>query len=88
MWVETFELVVRVCSWIIVAFCFLMGLGLLVAPKAIVKLSRVLNRFFSTERLREAIEKVVDSDQWIVGHRITVGIIALVVSIIIFLQIR
>ena len=84
MWLETFELVVRVCAGIIVVSCFLVGLGLLVVPKAMVKLNRVLNRIFSTERLNKALEKPVDVDQWIIGHRIVFGIVAMAVSIILF----
>ena len=83
---ETFKLVVRVCSWIIVVSCFLSGFGFLIFPKAMVRLNRALNRSFFAKVLVEAIEKPIDIDQWIIGHRIVVGIVALVVSIVFFLQ--
>ena len=83
---ETFYLVVRVCSWIIVAFSFLVGLGLLLVPKVIAKLSRSFNRSFPTDALEKALEKPIEADKWIVGHRIVVGMVALVISIVIFIQ--
>jgi len=83
---EIFFQVVMICSWIIVAFCFLGGLGLLFVPKVTAKLNRVLNRSFSTEALEKALGKSVDADKWIIGNRIVVGVVALVGSIIIFIQ--
>ena len=83
---EIFELVVRVCSWIIVAFSFLGGLGLLFVPKVMAKLSRALNRSFPTDALQKVLEKPIDADQWIIGHRMVVAVVALVVSIVIFIQ--
>lgn len=83
---EIFFQAVRVCSWIIVWFCFLGGFGLLVVPKFMVKLNRVLNRSFPTDALQKVLERPIDGDKWVVGHRIVVGVIGLLISIIIFVQ--
>ncbi len=48
------------------------------------KLSRALNRSVSTDRLQKAMEKAIDIDHWIVRHRVVVGGVALVVSIVLF----
>jgi len=88
MEVETFVSVVRVCALIIAAICFLGGLGFLIFPKAMVKLTGALNRSFSIDRLQRALEKPIDVDRRVIGIRVVVGIIALVVSIVIFLLVR
>lgn len=83
---EVFYQAVLICSWIIVAFCFFAGLGLLLFPKATMRLNNALNRSFDSKGLEKVLTKQIEADQWIIGKRVMVGICALVVSIVFVLQ--
>ena len=58
----------------------IMGLGLVFAPKAVVRINNFLNKQFSIEHIRVKLEKEIDTTNWFLKTNIVIGIITLIVS--------
>jgi hypothetical protein len=63
------------------------GLGLVFAPKAVVRINNFLNKQFSIEHIRVKLEKEIDTTSWFLKTNIVVGIITLIVSALLLLNI-
>lgn len=53
----------------------LTGLGLLLFPDTMSKLSRVGSTWISLRRATRFLEKPVNTDEWMIRHRIPVGLL-------------
>jgi len=63
------------------------GLGLVFAPKAVVRINNFLNKQFSIEHIRVKLEKEIDTTSWFLKTNIVIGIITLIVSALLLLNV-
>ncbi|MBN1794113.1 MAG: hypothetical protein JW844_04030 [Candidatus Omnitrophica bacterium] len=61
-------------------FLFLMGVGLLFAPKAVIWIGKKLNRAVSTERIEHFLERPRSVDELVLKFRLLFGIISLAIG--------
>jgi hypothetical protein len=77
-------LVIKTVSWVVTIMCFLAGIGFLFFPKSMSRVSQTMNKtFHPLENLEKALEKQI-SDKWIVSSSKVLGVIALIISVVIF----
>ncbi|MFH1202008.1 MAG: hypothetical protein V1674_03860 [Candidatus Omnitrophota bacterium] len=85
---ELIGYLLKALGLILGAIGIIIGLGLLVAPKTVIKVNNILNKRFSIEGIREKLEKEIDTTGLFLKANIVIGVVTLIVSLLLVLTIR
>ncbi|MDP1854373.1 MAG: hypothetical protein Q8L26_09290 [Candidatus Omnitrophota bacterium] len=85
---DVLEALVLPVSIITAAMGFILGMIFIFKPAALQKLSEALNKkFFVLEKIQQALDKEVQSDDWLARKSKMIGIIVVILALVIMLQI-
>lgn len=85
---DVLEALVLPVSIITSALGLILGLVFIFKPAVLQKLSEALNKkFFVLEKIQQALDKEVQSDNWLAKKSRIIGIIVVILALVIILQI-